>query len=433
MVRTKTTQIGLRQYNYKLQLNQKLNIAISSYRSAPFGGGQGIFIYELSKALQSLGHIVDIISGPPYPNLEPKINLIRSPGLNLFSTFVFKERLKIFLNKKNKSLDDWFEFSSTLLGGFPEIRTFGNRLSYLLQNSSYDILIDNQSLSFGVLQVQNKIPVIEIVHHPITKDYKYDIQFSKGIVQKISKWRWFSFLKMQKKVAPLLKVISTPSINSKDDIVKDFNVSKKKITVIPNGIDHMKFSPKKYINRNPGQLITTASADVPLKGLDFTLQAIYSIKKDFPEIRLVVIGAPRPGGHTERLIQKLNLEANIVYKTNLTKEEIAIEYAYSNIAIVSSLYEGFGFPVGEAMACSIPLIATNVASIPEITSSFAELIPEKDPHSIEQAIRKIFLNPSKYQIRADEGRMHIIENFDWQKIAKQYENLIFQTVEKFKC
>ena len=431
MVRIKNTQIGLRQYNSIFKLNQKLNIAISSYRSAPFGGGQGIFIYELSKALQSLGHNVDIISGPPYPNLESKINLIRSPGLNLFRTFVFKERLAIFFNKKNKSIDDWYEFISALFGGFPEIKTFGNRLNQLLQNLPYDILIDNQSLSFGLLQLQKKIPIIEIVHHPITKDYEYDIQFSKGIIQKISKWRWFSFLKMQKKVAPLLKVISTPSTNSKNDIAIDFNVSKKKIAVIPNGIDHIKFSPKKEINRNPGQLITTASADVPQKGLDFTLKAIYQLKEDFPKIRLIIIGAPRSGGHTERLIQKLNLEANIVYKTNLTKEEIAIEYAYSNIAIVSSLYEGFGFPVGEAMACSIPLIATNVASIPEITSNFAELIPEKDPKSIEQAIRKIFLNPSKYQIRADAGRMHIIENFDWQKIAKQYESLIYQTIEKF--
>ena len=432
-MRTTNIQTGLRLYNSKFKLNQKLNIAISSYRSAPFGGGQGIFIYELSKALQSLGHNVDIISGPPYPNLEPEINLIRSPGLNLFSTFVFKERLTIFINKKNKSIDDWYEFFSALLGGFPEIKTFGNRLSNLLRDLSYDILIDNQSLSFGVLQVQKKIPVIEIVHHPITKDYEYDIQFSKGIIQKISKWRWFSFLKMQKKVAPLMKVISTPSTNSKNDIVGDFHVLKKKIFVIPNGIDHVNFSPKENIIRNPRQLITTASADVPLKGLDFTLKAIYSLKNDFPDIRLVVIGASRPGGHTERLIQKLNLEANIVYKTNLTKEEIAFEYAYSNIAIVSSLYEGFGFPVGEAMACSIPLIATNVASIPEITSSFAELIPEKDSKSIEHAIRKIFLNPSKYQIRADAGRMHIIENFDWQKIAKQYENLIYQTIEQFKC
>jgi len=413
-------------------LNQKLNIAISSYRSAPFGGGQGIFIYELSKALQSLGHNVDVISGPPYPNLASKIKLIKSPGLNLFSTFIFKERFALFINKKHKSKDDWYEFISALFGGFPEIKTFGNRLSRLFQDTSYDILIDNQSLSFGILKLQNKIPVIEIVHHPITKDYDYEIQFSKGVIQKISKRRWFSFLKMQKKVAPMLKVISTPSNNSRTDIIKDFNVSKDRIVVIPNGIDHINFSPKEYIKRNPTQLITTASADVPLKGLDFTLKAIHSLKKDFPEIRLIVIGSPRPGGHTERLIQRLNLEANIIHKTNLTKEEIAIEYAYSNIAIVSSLYEGFGFPVGEAMACGIPLIATNVASIPEITSNFAELIPEKDPNSIEQAIRKIFLNPSKYQIRADAGRMHIIENFDWQKIAKQYEGLIYQTIKKFK-
>jgi glycosyltransferase involved in cell wall biosynthesis len=83
-------------------LNQKLNIAISSYRSAPFGGGQGIFIYELSKALQALGHKVDIISGPPYPNLEPEINLIKSPGLDLFSTFVFKERIHFLKRKKIK-------------------------------------------------------------------------------------------------------------------------------------------------------------------------------------------------------------------------------------------------------------------------------------------------------------------------------------------
>ena len=95
-------------------MNPKLNIAISSYRSAPFGGGQGIFIYELSKALQALGHNVDIISGPPYPNLEPDINLIKSPGLDLFSTFVFKERLSLFRNKKNKSLDDWYEFFSII-------------------------------------------------------------------------------------------------------------------------------------------------------------------------------------------------------------------------------------------------------------------------------------------------------------------------------
>jgi len=135
------TQIGLLQFNLRNKLNHNLNIAISSYRSAPFSGGQGIFIYELSKALQALGHNVDIISGPPYPILEPEINLIKSPGLDLFSTFVFKDRISLFRNKKNKSLDDWYEFVSALLGGFPEIKTFGGRLEELLRNSQYDQLV----------------------------------------------------------------------------------------------------------------------------------------------------------------------------------------------------------------------------------------------------------------------------------------------------
>ncbi len=414
-------------------MNQKLNIAISSYRSAPFGGGQGIFIYELSRALQALGHNVDIISGPPYPNLEPEINLIKSPGLDLFSTFVLQDRISLLRNKKNKSLDDWYEFFSVLLGGFPEIKTFGGRLKELLRDSSYDILIDNQSISFGILEIQKNLPVLEIIHHPITKDYKYDIKFSKGIIQKISKWRWFSFLNMQKKVAPKLMAISTPSLSSKNDIARDFNVSCKKISVIPNGIDFEVFSPKSNITRITGQLITTASADVPLKGLDFTLKAIAELIKDYPYLRLIIIGAPRTGGHTERLIKKLKIEANIVYKTNLTKEEIAIEYAYSNIAIVSSLYEGFGFPVGEAMACSIPLIATNVASIPEITGNFAELVPPCDSKSIEDSIRNILSNSFEYQSRANKGRKHIIDNFDWKKIAQSYENLIYKTIDKFEC
>ena len=410
-----------------------LNIAISSYRSAPYGGGQGIFIYELSKALQAMGHQVDIISGPPYPRLEPNINLIKSPGMDLFSTFVFKDRLKIFINKKNKTSDDWFEFISTLFGGFPEIKTFGDRVKKLLEGSSYDVVIDNQSISYGMLHVQKTTPLIEIIHHPITKDYKYDIQFSKGIIQKLSKWRWFSFLKMQKKVAPKLNVICTPSQNSKKDIELDFKVSNLRISVIPNGIDYKTFTPINSIERIPGRLITTASADVPLKGLDFTLKAIACLKVDYPQVRLVVIGSPRVGGHTERLIQRLKIEANVSFKSNLTKEEIANEYAQSNIAIVSSLYEGFGFPVGEAMACAIPLIATNVASIPEITSSFVELIPAEDAISIEQAIRKILNNPIEYKIQAESGRQHIIDNFDWQKIAQSYEDLIKKTIKNFKC
>ena len=414
-------------------MKKPLKIAILSYRSAPFGGGQGIYVYELSKALNSIGHNVDVISGPPYPELIADIELVKLPGLNLFSTFKFRERLKFFFHTKNKSLDDWYEFSSTLMGGFPELQTFGNRAKIFLSDKNYDAVIDNQSISFGMIDIQKSKPLIEIMHHPITKDYFYDLKFARGLVQRLSKMRWFSFLKMQKKVAKQIKVVVTPSLNSKQDIHHDFKVPMQNIQVIPNGIDFNTFCALPNIVPRVNGVITTASADVPLKGLDFSLHAIARLKSEYPDIKLTVIGSPRAEGHTERLIKRLKLEEQVSFKTNLTKEEITHEYAKSSVAVVSSLYEGFGFPVGEAMACATPLVATNVASIPEITGSFAQLIPAEDEEAIYQGIKNIFQKPQKYKIQAELGRQHIIENFNWTKIGHAYEELLYKTINDFKC
>ena len=414
-------------------MKKPLKIAILSYRSAPFGGGQGIYVYELSKALNNIGHNIDVISGPPYPELIADIELIKLPGLNLFSTFKFRERLKIFFNTKNKSLDDWYEFSSTLMGGFPELQTFGNRAKIFLSDTNYDAVIDNQSISFGMIDIQKSKPLIEIMHHPISKDYFYDLKFARGLMQRLSKMRWFSFLKMQKKVAKQIKVVVTPSLNSKKDIHHDFKVPMQNIQVIPNGIDFNTFCTLPNIVPKVNGVITTASADVPLKGLDFSLHAIARLKSEYPDIKLTVIGSPRAEGHTERLIKRLKLEEQVSFKTNLTKEEITHEYAKSSVAVVSSLYEGFGFPVGEAMACATPLVATNVASIPEITGSFAQLIPAEDEEAIYQGIKNIFQSPQKYKIQAELGRQHIIENFNWTKIGHAYEELLYKTINDFKC
>jgi glycosyltransferase involved in cell wall biosynthesis len=414
---------------------QKLNIAILSYRSAPFGGGQGIYVHDISKALSLMGHQVDVISGPPYPNLDEKVNLIKLPGLDLFQTFIFKDRLKIFIKKKNKRAIDFYEFFSTFFGGFPEMRTFGKRvMQFLDQNHYYDVVIDNQSISYGMLEIQKKFPLIEIIHHPITKDYKFELQSSCSFIYRLSRHRWYSFLKMQKRVAPQLKTIVTPSINSLKDIESDFNVNKKNIYVINNGLDIDIFIPYKEIKRNPTKLITTASADVALKGLDYTLKSLASLVNDFPEISLLVIGKMKKGGHTSRLIDELDIKDKVFFKTGLSKEEIAKEYASSSIAIVSSLYEGFGYPVIEAMSCEIPLIATDVSSIPELVDDYAKLILAKNVNELSNAIRSILHDYAHYKNIAVRGRQHIVDNFNWLKITEEYENIISKTINDFhKC
>lgn len=411
----------------------KLKIALLSYRSAPFGGGQGVYVHDISKALVLKGHQVDIISGPPYPKIPENVNLIQLPGLDLFQTFSFKERVKIFWEKKSKTRFDYFEFCSVLFGGFPEMATFGYRAKdHLINNSDYDIVIDNQSISYGMLEIQKLLPLIEIIHHPITKDYEHDLQANNKLLYRFSRYRWYSFLKMQKKVAPHIKNIITPSLNSLKDISRDFKCNSSNMNVIHNGLDVDIFIPYSNIKRDQLRLITTASADVPLKGLDYTLEALSILKKEFCEINLVVIGKLKQKGHTSRLIKRLGLENSIQFKTNLTKKEIAEEYACSSIAIVSSLYEGFGYPVIEAMSCSVPLIAANTSSIPELVGDYATLIPSRDSTSLAKSIKLVISDYEKYKNIAEKGRLHVIDNFNWTKITEEYESVMYKIIEDYK-
>ena len=414
---------------------QKLNIAILSYRSAKFGGGQGVYIKDISFALSLMGHNVDVISGPPYPDLHDGVKLIKLPGLDLFETFSFKDRFKKFKKKKSKNFDDYYEFFIALAGGFPELRTFGNRANnYLKNNNNYDVIIDNQSISYGLIEIQKRFPLIEIIHHPITFDFKFELAASKKIKYKISRYLWYSFLKMQKQVAPKLQNIITVSQSSKKGIIEEFNCKKNNILVINNGLDTEEFSPIEESVRDLNRLITTASADVPLKGLDYSLKALKILKKDNPNIHLIVIGSPKKGGHTERLIKELNIKDNVFFKKHISKEEIRKLYSTSSVAIVSSLYEGFGYPVIEAMSCEVPLIATNVSSIPELVGKYAILIDPKDENLLSHKIKNVLSNYDEHKKTAIQGRQHIIKTFNWSKITNEYEKTIFKVIENFrKC
>ena len=410
---------------------KKLKIAFLSYRSKPFSGGQGIYVKYLSKALHDLGHEIDVFSGPPYPDLDPKIKLVKIPSLGLYekkSKFYDVNPMKL-LNPIN--LFEWLSVNS---GGFPEPYTFGKRIKKILKQNlnEYDVIHDNQSLAYELLFFQKKKPLVTTIHHPISLDLAYQLQSTNDIFLKLLMRRWHSFLVMQKFVAKRLKKIVVPSNSSMDDIKDEFRVDKNKMERVMNGIDLNVFYPDSKIRKIPFKLVTVASADVPLKGLDYLLKALSDLAEVYSDISLSIIGEQKKGGHTERLIKKLNLEKRVNFYSNLTQEDLRKTYCEAELAIIPSLYEGFGFAAIEAMACGVPLISSSGGALPEVIKDTGIIIPPKNAKEIYNSVDFLLSSPKSAKELAEKGLQRANSKFSWTAIAKQLEKVYYKEIEIHK-
>ena len=410
---------------------KKLKIAFLSYRSKPFSGGQGIYVKYLSKALHDLGHEIDVFSGPPYPELDPKIKLVKIPSLGLYekkSKFYDVNPMKL-LNPIN--LFEWLSVNS---GGFPEPYTFGKRIKKILKQNlnEYDVIHDNQSLAYELLFFQKKKPLVTTIHHPISLDLAYQLQSTNDIFLKLLMRRWHSFLVMQKFVAKRLKKIVVPSNSSMDDIKNEFYVDKNKMERVMNGIDLNVFYPDSKIQKIPFKLVTVASADVPLKGLDYLLKALSDLAEVYSDISLSIIGEQKKGGHTERLIKKLNLEKRVNFLSNLSQEDLRKTYCEAELAIIPSLYEGFGFAAIEAMACGGPLISSSGGALPEVIKDTGIIIPPKNVKEIYNSVDFLLSSPHSAKKLAEKGLQRANSKFAWAAIAKKLEKVYYKEIEIHK-
>ncbi len=396
-----------------------MKVGLLSYRSHPYSGGQGIYIKHLSKALKNLGHEVSVLSGPPYPELDSGVNLIKIPSLGLFES---GERLKAFRLRFLWSPIDLYEWITVMTGGFPEPYTYGKRVLKRLKenNLKLDVLLDNQSLSSSLLEIQTHYPLAVTIHHPITKDHKLEMQNAVNWKERLSSSRWHNFLPMQKKVAPQLKNIICVSQPSKEDVISEFKVDEKKITVIPNGIDIGIFKPSSIKKSLSFRIVTTASADIPLKGLRHLILALPRVIRQFPLTSLTVIGKSPEKSNLNNLIDDLNLEDKITFRSGISEKEIVKTYHDSDIAVIPSLYEGFGFGAGEAMACGVPLISTDSGGLKQVIGDAAFKIKPGSVNEIEEGILKLFTEEKIRQELAKKGRERMEEFFDWKIAASAY-------------
>ncbi len=399
--------------------SRSLRIALLGYRSNPFSGGQGIYIAALARALTEAGHHVDVISGPPYPDLDHGIPLIRIPSLDLYAVenHVTALRLEHF-----RSVTDLCEYFSMLTGGFPEPWTFGRRvLPWLLRHGRhYDIIHDNQSLCYGLLGLQRQgFPVVATIHHPIQRDREIALAHAPDWKHRLLIRRWHSFLRMQTRVVRRLSHLVTVSEASRTDIADAFGISAERIDVIHNGIDCEHFRPLPERRREANLLLTVASADQPLKGLGYLLDALYALRQDHPALRLLVIGRPKEDGATLRQIQRLGLTDLVEFRHGISRDELVDCYARATLAVVPSLYEGFGLPAGEAMACGVPVVSTSGGALAEVVGDAGVLVPPADTQALGAAIAGLLVDPERRRGLAARGRRRALEQFSWPVAASR--------------
>ena len=394
-----------------------LRIALTSYRSKPHCGGQGVYVRQLSAALVDLGHSVEVFSGPPYPDLDPRVGLTEVPSLDLFAE---PDPWRIPKPSEFRSLTDVQEFAIMCTAGFPEPRTFSKRVAPILaaRRDEFDVVHDNQTLGYGLLDIPKAgLPLVGTIHHPISADFRLDLAAATWR-KRLTLRRWYGFLPMQRRVARRIPYIVSPSQNSVDDAVRDFRLSPEQFEVVPIGVDVDLFRPRG--ERVPGRIVVMASADVPLKGLSVLLRAVAQLPRSL-DVELVAVTKPTPGGPTEKLVADLGLATRVRFVNGLSNDEVAELMASAELAVVPSLYEGFSLPAVEAMASGTPLIASDVASLPEVVGRdghCGRLVRPGDVEGFAHAIAELLADPAGRAAMSEAARTRALERFSWAATAE---------------
>jgi glycosyltransferase involved in cell wall biosynthesis len=411
-----------------------MRICLLSYRCYRYSGGQGIYVRYLSRCLHELGHDVEVISGPPYPELDDGIKLIKLPSLDLYA---LPERQRFLINPlKLDSTPNLIEWLGVCTGFFTEPLTFGMRAYKFLRSNNgsrkYDVIHDNQSLSHSILKIKDLgTPVVTTIHHPITIDRDLALKAAKSLWQKMGIKRWYAFANMQLKVAKKLSHFITGSQNSYREIIDIFKLPKDSLRVIYDGVDSSIFTQAPGTSRLENRLLVINSGDTPLKGLKYLLEAVAALRSE-RKIELVIIGKQLKNGYTQGLVDSLGIADCVTHLGQVTTDELVKHYSTSTMLVVPSVYEGFGLPAAEAMCCSTPVISTTAGALPEIVGDAGILVPPADTQALAEAIADLMDNPDRRRQLGEMGHRRVINMFNWRNTAKHTVDVYEEAIESQK-
>ncbi|EFL41591.1 glycosyl transferase, partial [Streptomyces griseoflavus Tu4000] len=399
-----------------------LRIALLTYKGNPFCGGQGVYVRHLSRELARLGHRVEVIGAQPYPVLDggyDGLGLTELPSLDLY------RQPDPFRTPGRGEYRDWvdaLEVGTMWTGGFPEPLTFSLRARRHLRarRGDFDVVHDNQTLGYGLLGDLGA-PLVTTIHHPITVDRRLELDAAENWQRRYSVRRWYAFTRMQKRVARRLPSVLTVSGSSRQEIVDDLGVRQDRIHVVHIGADTGLFAPDPSVAVVPGRIVTTSSADVPLKGLVFLVEALAKVRAEQPGAHLVVVGKRPTEGPVAQAMERYGLEGAVEFVKGISDAELVDLVRSAQVACVPSLYEGFSLPAAEAMATGTPLVATTGGAIPEVAGRDGETclaVPPGDAGALAAALTRLLGDPELRARLGAAGRERVLRHFTWARAAE---------------
>ena len=172
-----------------------MRIALLTYRGNMFCGGQGIYAAYLARERERAGHDVHVFAGPPFPELDE--------GIPAGDERAERQRLR---RHDGGSLDphpfsllkplSLWELGVSRFGVFPEMQTFGFRLMRrwreIQKRYRFDVVFDNQCLSWGLLGIQAMgVPVVSVIHHPLHIDREADFTIDPSLKKRVERTLYF--------------------------------------------------------------------------------------------------------------------------------------------------------------------------------------------------------------------------------------------------
>lgn len=224
---------------------------------------------------------------------------------------------------------------------------------------------------------------------------------------------------------------------TKDDLVELYRVSPDKITVLLSGVNH-RFKPvtdqhlltqtrQKYGLKNHPYLLSVGTVQ-PRKNYSRVIQALHRLHQQGHELHYAIAGGK--GWLNDEMyttIEQTNMQDYVHLLGFVDDEDLPALYSAADCLIITSLYEGFGLPILEAMASGTPVITSNLSSLPEVAGNAGLLVDPLNTEAITHAIHEIITDDSKRQQLIESGYRQV-EKFTWEKSAQQlrsvYESLL---------